>query len=90
MKQNVYDNEIFYKSYIELREKSTGLNDVLEIPAFRTLLPENLTNMEILELGCGFGQSCYWYIYQGAARVVGIDISEKMISRARQLYQQIR
>ncbi|WP_371363748.1 Ubiquinone biosynthesis O-methyltransferase, mitochondrial [Sporomusa rhizae] len=87
MKQNVYDNEIFYKSYIELREKSTGLNDVLEIPAFRTLLPENLTNMEILELGCGFGQSCYWYIYQGAARVVGIDISEKMISRARQLYQ---
>lgn len=53
MKQNVYDNEIFYKSYVELRINSTGLNDVLEIPAFRVLLPEDLTHMEILELGCG-------------------------------------
>lgn len=87
MKQNVYDDEIFYKSYVELRINSTGLNDVLEIPAFRTLLPEDLTHMEILELGCGFGQSCSWYVSQGAARVIGIDISEKMISRARQLYQ---
>lgn len=87
MKQNVYDNEIFYKSYVELRINSTGLNDVLEIPAFRTLLPEDLNHMEILELGCGFGQSCSWYVSQGAKRVIGIDISEKMISRARQLYQ---
>ncbi|MCC5466177.1 class I SAM-dependent methyltransferase [Pelosinus baikalensis] len=87
MKQNVYDDEIFYKSYVELRINSTGLNDVLEIPAFRTLLPEDLTHMEILELGCGFGQSCSWYVSQGAGMVIGIDISEKMIARARQLYQ---
>ncbi|MDF2500094.1 MAG: methylase involved in ubiquinone/menaquinone biosynthesis [Anaerosporomusa subterranea] len=87
LKQNIYDDEIFYKSYIELRTNSTGLNDVLEIPTFRTLLPNNLTHMKILELGCGFGQACCWYVSQGAARVVGIDISEKMISRARQLYQ---
>lgn len=87
MKQNIYDNEIFYKSYLELRINSTGLNDVLEIPAFRTLLPDSLNHMEILDLGCGFGQSCYWYIYRGAAKVVGIDISEKMIFRARQFYQ---
>ena len=87
MKQNIYDDEIFYKSYIELRMNSTGLNDVLEIPAFRSLLPDRLKDMDILELGCGFGESCYWYVSQGAAKVVGIDISEKMISRARQFYQ---
>lgn len=79
MKQNIYDDEIFYKSYIELRMNSTGLNDVLEIPAFRSLLPDRLKDMDILELGCGFGESCYWYVSQGAAKVVGIDISEKMI-----------
>jgi len=85
MQQNIYDNDSFYNSYINLRETSTGLNDVLEIPAFRTLLP-NLHQMEILDLGCGFGQSCRWYISQGATSVVGIDISEKMIARAKQLY----
>ncbi|EGO61781.1 class I SAM-dependent methyltransferase [Acetonema longum] len=87
MQQNVYDNDVFYHSYIDLREKSTNFNDVLEIPAFRTLLPD-LQQTEILDLGCGFGQSCSWYVSQGAARVVGVDISEKMIARAKQLYHQ--
>lgn len=87
LKQNIYDNEVFYKSYIELRINSTGLNDVLEIPAFRTLLPDELSHMQILDLGCGFGQSCSWYVSQGAAKVIGIDLSEKMIARAKQLYQ---
>ncbi|TWH46283.1 bifunctional 2-polyprenyl-6-hydroxyphenol methylase/3-demethylubiquinol 3-O-methyltransferase UbiG [Sporomusa sp. KB1] len=87
MKQNIYDNEIFYNSYIKLRVDSTGLNDVLEIPAFRTLLPDDLTHKKILDLGCGFGESSNWYVSQGAERVIGIDISEKMISRAKQLYQ---
>lgn len=87
MKQNIYDNEIFYRSYVRLRETSTGLNDVLEIPAFRTLLPENLNHLKILDLGCGFGEASNWYVSQGAKRVVGVDISAKMISRAKQLYQ---
>lgn len=88
MKQNIYDNEIFYKSYLELRTNSTGLNDVLEIPAFRTLLPEDLRHMQILDLGCGFGEACSWYASQGAAKVIGVDISDKMIFRAKQLYSQ--
>jgi SAM-dependent methyltransferase len=86
LKQNVYDNETFFKSYLDLRINSTGLNDVLEIPAFRSLLPDNLSNMEILDLGCGFGESCSWYASQGAAKVVGVDLSAKMISRAQKLY----
>lgn len=83
MKQNIYDNELFYNSYADLRARSAGLNDVLEIPAFRSLLPD-LKDKDILDLGCGFGESCKWYAAQGARRIVGIDISERMIFRAGQ------
>jgi SAM-dependent methyltransferase len=85
--QNIYDNENFYNAYLNLRETSTGLNDVLEIPAFRSLLPDDLNNLCILDLGCGFGQACHWYASQGAEKVIGVDISEKMLARARRLYQ---
>lgn len=85
MKQNIYDNEVFYTSYINLRKTSTGLNDVLEIPAFRSMLPD-LRNLHILDLGCGFGENCNWYAQQRAAFVTGIDISQKMIAKAESLY----
>ncbi|SFG79083.1 Ubiquinone/menaquinone biosynthesis C-methylase UbiE [Desulfotomaculum arcticum] len=89
MKQNIYDDPAFYKSYINLREKGNGLNDVLEIPAFRSLLPD-LNNKDVLDLGCGFGESCKWYVSQGARRVVGLDISGKMINRAKQAFNDKR
>jgi len=82
MKQNIYDDESFFYPYLNLRKKSLGLNDVLEIPAFRSLLPD-LTGKEILDLGCGFGQACKWYVAQGAKNVVGIDISHKIINIAK-------
>jgi SAM-dependent methyltransferase len=47
------------------------------------LLPD-LHNNDILDLGCGFGESCKWYVTHGARRVIGVDISDKMITRARQ------
>lgn len=87
MKQNIYDNETFYRGYLDLRLQGKGLNDVLEIPAFRSLLPETLQNLHILDLGCGFGEACAWYASQGAAKVTGVDISEKMLARAKQYYQ---
>lgn len=39
--QNIYDNESFYKNYINLRKNGGGLNEVLELPAFKSLLPEH-------------------------------------------------
>jgi SAM-dependent methyltransferase len=74
VKQNIYDHPIFLKSYINLREEGKGLNDVLEIQAFRSLLP-NLHDKDVLDLGCGFGESCRWYVTKGASSVIGIDIS---------------
>jgi len=89
MKQNIYDNPIFYQSYINLREEGKGLNDVLEIPAFRSLLPD-LHNKKVLDLGCGFGESCKWYVANGAECVVGVDISDNMITRARHEFKDNR
>ena len=39
MKQNVYDNETFFEGYKNLRESGSGLNDALEQPAIRSMLP---------------------------------------------------
>ena len=35
-----------------------------------------------LDLGCGFGWFCRWARAQGASRVLGLDVSEKMLARA--------
>ncbi|PGH13249.1 hypothetical protein AJ79_03808 [Helicocarpus griseus UAMH5409] len=43
-----------------------------------------LANQFILDLGCGYGHFCRWAAAAGASSVRGIDVSEKMIERARQ------
>lgn len=82
MKQNIYDNEVFFNAYMDMREKNQGLNTVLEQPAFWSLILE-ITGKRVLDLGCGYGESCRWYLERGAEKVVGVDISEKMIVRAK-------
>ena len=47
----------------------------------------DLRGLEILDLGCGFGWFCRWARQNGAAHVVGIDVSEKMLARARAVTQ---
>jgi SAM-dependent methyltransferase len=82
MKQNIYDNPVFFQGYQNLRSEEKGLNVVLEEPAFRSLLPE-LAGKVILDLGCGFGKFAAWAVSAGAAEVTGVDISEKMLHEAR-------
>ncbi|MBR6034178.1 MAG: class I SAM-dependent methyltransferase [Clostridia bacterium] len=83
MKQNVYDNDAFFKQYEELREEQKGqnANDLIEIPNFRKLVPD-VQNKSILDLGCGYGESDKFYKEKGAKYVLGTDISEKMIEKA--------
>jgi len=59
-----------------------GLAAAMEWTAFRALLP-NLRDKRVLDLGCGFGWHCRYAHEHGAAKVVGIDLSEKMLERAR-------
>jgi SAM-dependent methyltransferase len=82
MTQNIYDNEQFFEAYGRLSRSVEGLDGAPEWPALQVLLP-NMRGLSILDLGCGFGWFCRWAQQQGAARVVGIDVSERMLTRAK-------
>ena len=79
--QNIYDNEEFFEGYSRLPRSVAGLDGAPEWPALRALLPD-LQGLAVLDLGCGFGWFCRWARQQVAARVLGIDVSEKMLARA--------
>ncbi len=81
-KQNMFDNETFFEGYKKIREKESNANDLFEIPTLFSLLPD-LTGKRVLDLGCGYGEHCISFIQKGADRVVGIDISEKMLEVAK-------
>ena len=80
-KQNIYDDPIFFDGYMKIREKEDNANDLFEIPALLSLLPD-LSGKSLLDLGCGYGEHCKMFINMGAANVVGVDISEKMLEVA--------
>lgn len=83
MQQNIYDNNEFFQGYKQLRSRDDNYNILVEQPAMRGLLPD-LNNKSVLDLGCGFGDNCIDFICRGAKRVVGVDISEKMLSLAKE------
>jgi ubiquinone/menaquinone biosynthesis C-methylase UbiE len=82
MTQNIYDNQSFFEEYSRLARSVEGLDGAPEWPALRALLPD-LRGRGVLDLGCGFGWFCRWARENGAARVLGIDVSERMLARAR-------
>jgi len=81
MTQNIYDNDEFFAGYSRLPRSVGGLDEAPEWPALQALLPD-LRGRSVLDLGCGYGWFCRWARENGAARVLGIDVSEKMLARA--------
>ena len=79
--QIIFDNEQFFEGYKAIRDRETNLNDLLEQPAMKRLLPD-VTGKAVLDLGCGYGHNCVDFIERGAKKVVGIDISKKMLEVA--------
>jgi SAM-dependent methyltransferase len=82
MTQNIYDNETFFAGYCQLPRSIQGLNGAPEWSALRALLPK-LQGLRVLDLGCGFGWFCRWAREHGAASVLGVDVSERMLARAK-------
>ena len=80
--QNIYDNETFFNSYSKIRKNENNANNMFEKPALFSLLP-TLNNKTVLDLGCGYGEHCIRFVEEGAKRVVGIDISQKMLAVAK-------
>ena len=79
--QNIYDNSTFFEGYKKIRENKGNANDLFETPALFSLLPD-LQGKTILDLGCGVGGHCFEFVNRGAKKVVGIDISKKMLEVA--------
>jgi SAM-dependent methyltransferase len=84
MAQNIYDEESFFAGYSNLPRSLRGLDGAPEWPTLRRLLPP-LNGRRVIDLGCGFGWFCRWAAEQGAASVLGIDLSSNMLERAREM-----
>lgn len=82
MQQNLYDNQVFFQNYMQLRANPVNYNVLLEQPALQSMLP-SLDGNRVLDLGCGFGDGCRGYLNLGAASVTGIDLSQNMIEEAK-------
>lgn len=82
MAQNVYDDPNFFAGYSQLRRQTHGLDGAPEWPVLRDLLPR-LAGQRVIDLGCGFGWATRWMREQGAASVLGLDLSQNMIAQAK-------
>jgi SAM-dependent methyltransferase len=81
--QNIYDDPDFFAGYAELRRTESGWNAAVEQPALQSLLPPSLQGIEVLDLGCGFGDLARFARRQGARHVTAVDISTRMLAVAR-------
>ena len=78
---NEYDNEKFFDQYAKMPRSKEGLSAAGEWHQLKPLFPL-LQGKSFLDLGCGYGWHCKFAEEQGASRILGIDLSQKMIEEA--------
>lgn len=83
MKQNKYDDPKFFSAYEQMSRSVKGLEAAGEWHVLQALMP-CLKNKRVLDLGCGFGWHCRYAREEQASSVVGVDLSEKMLQKARE------
>lgn len=81
MKENKYDDDIFFEKYSQMERSVKGLKGAGEWKTLEALLPD-LRGKRVLDLGCGYGWHCIYAAEHGADSVVGVDISRKMLEVA--------
>lgn len=82
MAQNIYDDEKFFDEYGKLDRSVRGLGGAAEWDSMERMLPK-LDGQEIVDLGCGW--FCRYARKEGARSVLGIDISGRMLDKAREM-----
>lgn len=82
MAQNIYDDPDFFAGYSQLRRSVLGLEGAPEWPSIQAVLPD-LTGKRVVDLGCGFGWFSRWAAVNGAASVLGLDLSANMLAKAK-------
>jgi len=83
MKENKYDDPVFFEKYSRMDRSQQGLEGAGEWHILKKMMPD-FVGKRVMDLGCGFGFGwhCRYAAEHGARSVVGIDISEKMIAEA--------
>ena len=84
MKENKYDDPSFFEAYGKMIRSQKGLEGAGEWHTLQQLLPD-FKNKRVLDLGCGYGWHCRYAAEYDAALVLGIDLSTKMLEKARSL-----
>lgn len=82
--QNIYDHPDFFAGYAKLNRSVRGLDGAPEWGAIQKMLPD-LKKLKVVDLGCGYGWFCRYAKDAGASRVLGYDLSEKMLAKAKTL-----
>lgn len=83
MKENKYDDIIFFEKYSQMTRSMQGLSGAGEWSELQKLLPD-FAGKRVLDLGCGYGWHCIYAAKQGAEYVLGTDISHKMLEVAKE------
>ena len=84
MTKNIYDSQQFFDEYAEMDRSKEGLKGAGEWGQFQELFPD-LTNLKVLDVGCGYGWHSKYAADNGAKSVFAFDGSVKMIERAKKL-----
>lgn len=80
--ETIYDSEAFFQDYAQMARSRQGLAGAGEWSQLEPLFPD-LRGAAVLDLGCGYGWHCRYAAEHGAAEVLGIDASARMIAEAR-------
>ncbi|ASX26718.1 class I SAM-dependent methyltransferase [Candidatus Williamhamiltonella defendens] len=86
MTQNIYDHPEFFEGYAQLDRSVKGLKGAPEWPAIERILPD-FKGLDIVDLGCGYGWFCREARAKGAKQLLGLNLSTKMLDKARQMTQ---
>lgn len=71
------------RAYEDFTEKDDSYSYAVEWPCIQKMLPP-LNNKRILELGCSTGRFSFLFEKENPLSVVGVDISENMLSIAKE------
>jgi len=80
--QNIYDDPRFFAGYSTLERFGAGWERAVEHADLLALLPD-VRGRRVLDLGCGAGQLARHLATIGAADVLAIDVSERMLALAK-------
>lgn len=78
---NPYDDPAFFAAYAQMTRSRQGLDGAGEWLQLKQLLPD-VTGMDVLDLGCGYGWHCRYVADSGARSVLGLDQSARMLAEA--------